>query len=303
MMNLSNMAFEGLFAYNTLVVMIGTAAVGFAAGMVGSLGVLRKRALVSDAAAHVTLAGVATVFALTGKRDLPVLLAGALCAAIVGVAVLVFLKRFTRTRDDAVTAIVLSVGFGAGIAIVAGMTARGVPGSAGLEHFLLGHTAALTSGDAALLAIVSVVSVSVVAMLFKEVSLIAFDQSFAAATGWPVAFLDYLLVVLVAVMVVVGLPAAGAVLVTALVVIPPVAARQWTDRLVVMLMVAGLIGMVSAVGGVALSAIVPRLATGPVIVLFAAVIFFVSCLVAPKRGLLARVARSLRSQGIADEHG
>ena len=70
-----------------------------------------------------------------------------------------------------------------------------------------------------------------------------------------------------------------------------------------MLVVAGFIGMGSAVGGVALSAVVPRLATGPVIVLFAAVIFFVSCLVAPRRGLLARVARSYRNQGVADEHG
>ncbi|MEO1991384.1 MAG: metal ABC transporter permease [Pirellulales bacterium] len=302
-MKLLDIELESLFAYNTLVVIVGTAAVGFAAGVVGSLGVLRKRALVSDAAAHVTLAGVATVFAMTGKRDLPVLLAGALGAALVGVAALVFLKRFTRTRDDAVTAIVLSVGFGAGIAIVAGMTARGVPGSAGLENFLLGHTAALTSVDATLLAVVSLVSVCVVAVLFKEVSLIAFDQSFAAATGWPVAFLDYLLVVLIAVIVVVGLPAAGAVLVTALVVIPPVAARQWTDRLILMLVLAGFIGMGSAVGGVALSAVVPRLATGPVIVLFAAVIFFVSCLVAPRRGLLARVARSYSNQGVADEHG
>jgi manganese/zinc/iron transport system permease protein len=78
----------------------------------------------------------------------------------------------------------------------------------------------------------------------------------------------------------VGLPAAGAVLVTALVVIPPVAARQWTDRLATMLVLAGGIGLVSAVAGVAISAVVPRLATGPVIVLVAAAIFAVSVVAA-----------------------
>jgi manganese/zinc/iron transport system permease protein len=156
------------------------------------------------------------------------------------------------------------------------MTARGIPGSAGLENFLLGHTAALTARDAGVLAGVSLATVAVVMLFLKEATLVAFDRSFAAAAGWPVAVLDYLLVVLVAVMVVVGLPAAGAVLVTALVVIPPVAARQWTDRLGTMLVLAGVIGLASAVTGVAISAVVPRLATGPVIVLMAAAIFAVS---------------------------
>jgi manganese/zinc/iron transport system permease protein len=265
-----------LLAYNTLIVAAGTAAVGCAAGVVGSLSVLRKRALVGDAAAHVTLVGVATAFALTGRRDLPTLLAGGFVAALAGLLALVLVRRFTRTRDDAATAIVLSVGFGGGIALVAGMTARGIPGSAGLETFLLGHTAALTARDAGVLAGVSLATVIVVVLFLKEATLVAFDRSFAAAAGWPVAVLDYLLVVLVAVMVVVGLPAAGAVLVTALVVIPPVAARQWTDRLGTMLVLAGVIGLASAVTGVAISAVVPRLATGPVIVLMAAAIFAVS---------------------------
>ena len=62
-------------AYNTLVVAAGVAAVGFAAGVVGALCVLRKRALVGDAAAHATLVGVACSFLITGRRDLATLLA------------------------------------------------------------------------------------------------------------------------------------------------------------------------------------------------------------------------------------
>jgi hypothetical protein len=64
-------------AYNTLIVAVGVAAVGFAAGVVGSLSLLRKRPLVGDAAAHATLVGVAAAFLATGRRDLPTLLAGA----------------------------------------------------------------------------------------------------------------------------------------------------------------------------------------------------------------------------------
>ena len=280
--------------YNTLVVAAGVAAVGFAAGVIGSLGVLRRRALAGDAAAHATLAGVAAAFAVTGSRSLPVLLLGAFVAAVASLGLLVLIRRHTRTRDDAATAIVLGVSFGIGIVLLSGITARGIPGGGGLEQFLLGHTAALTAGDAAILASVSAAAVLLLWLGLKEATLVAFDPAFAAASGWPVTAIDYALVALVAVMVVVGLPAAGAVLVTALVVIPPVAARQWTDRVGTMLLLAGLIGLVSAIAGVAASAVMPRLATGPTIVLVAAAIFGLSLLFAPRRG---RAARPLRLRG------
>ena len=286
-------AFTGI-PYNTLVVAAAVAVVGFAAGVVGCFGVLRRRALAGDAASHATLAGVVAAFLVTGRRDLPTLLLGAFVAAVASLGCLVAIRRFTRTRDDAATAIVLSVSFGIGIVLLSGLSARGIPGAGGLEQFLLGHTAALTVADAITLASVSLAVVLVVWLGLKEATLVSFDPAFAAATGWPVALIDYALVALVAAMVVVGLPAAGAVLVTALVVIPPVAARQWTDRVPTMLVLAGTLGCVAAVGGVAASALVPRLATGPTIVLVAALLFAVSFFVAPERGWFARRLRHER---------
>lgn len=282
--------------HNTLVVMVGVAAVGFAAGVVGSLCVLRKRALVGDAAAHATLVGVAVAFLATGRRDLATLLTGAVVSALAGLGGLVLVRRCTRTRDDAATAIVIGVSFGLGIAVMSGLPSWGFADAAGLEQFLLGHTAALTAADAVLLAGVAAVAAAVVALVLKEATLVAFDAAFAAATGWPVTLVDGLIVALVAVMVVAGLPAVGAVLVTALVVIPPLAARAWTERVGTMLLLAGLMGLVAAVIGVAVSAAWPRLATGPLVVLAAAAIFAVSFIFAP-RGWIAR-RRGLRHAGL-----
>ena len=282
--------------YNTLVVAVGVAAVGFAAGVVGSLCVLRKRALVGDAAAHATLVGVAVAFLATGRRDLATLLTGAVVSALAGLGGLVLVRRFTRTRDDAATAIVIGVTFGLGIAVMSGLPSWGYADAAGLEQFLLGHTAALTAADAVLLAGVAALAAAVVALVLKEATLVAFDAAFAAATGWPVTLVDGLIVGLVAVMVVAGLPAVGAVLVTALVVIPPLAARAWTDRVGTMLLLAGMMGLAAAVVGVAVSAAWPRLATGPLVVLAAAAIFAVSFVIAP-RGWIAR-RRGLRRGGL-----
>jgi manganese/zinc/iron transport system permease protein len=292
-------AAAGLVSYNTVVVALGVAAVGFAAGVVGSLCVLRKRALAGDAAAHATLVGVACAFLATGRRDLVTLLAGALVAACVGLGMLVLLRRFTRTRDDAATALVIGVSFGLGITLVSGLPAWGYANSAGLEQFLLGHTAALTARDAWLLAVVATVAAAVVAAILKEATLVAFDSAFAAATGWPVSGIDYAIVGLVALMVVAGLPAVGAVLVTALVVIPPVAARFWTDRVGTMVVLSGLIGLVAALAGVAVSATRPGLATGPLVVIAAAVVFAISFFCAPHRGWIARRAEA--SQGMASQ--
>lgn len=270
-------------AHNTLVVTGGVAAVGFAAGVVGSLALLRKRPLVGDAAAHATLVGVVGGFLASGRRELPVLLAGAFAAALAGMASLVLIRRFTRTRDDAATAIVIGVSFGLGLALLSGLPRWGFAGSAGLEQFILGHTASVTGRDAALLAGVSLAAVLAVAAVLKEVTLVAFDDAFAAAAGWPVAWIDGLLAVLVAALVVAGLPAVGAVLVTALIVIPPVTARLWTDRVVTMLALAGLIGLVAAVTGALASAARPGLATGPLVVLAAAAMFAASLVLAPRR--------------------
>lgn len=274
---------SAITAPNTLVAAAGVAAVGFAAGVVGSLALLRKRPLVGDAAAHATLAGVAGGFLVAGRRDLPTLLAGAFVAALAALGTLVLIRRFTRTRDDAATGIVIGVSFGLGIVLVSGLPRWGVPGSAGLEQFLLGHAAAITARDAVVLAGVSLAAVLVVAATLKEITLVAFDAAFAAASGWPVATIDGLVATLVAAMIVAGLPAVGAVLVTALVVIPPAAARLWTDRVVTMLLLAGLFGLVAAVIGTLASATRPGLATGPLVVLAAAAIFAVSLLVAPRR--------------------
>ena len=276
---------------NTLVVTLAMAAVGMAAGVVGCFSVLRRRALVGDAAAHATLPGVAAAFLLTGSRSLPVLLAGGAVSAVISLGLLVLLRRFTRTREDAATAIVIGVSFGVGVALISGLVARGVPGSGGLERFLLGSTASLSASEAVLLVLASLVATGLVIAFAKEAIVVSFDPGFAAAAGWPVWGIDFALVAITAVMVVVGLPAAGAVLVTALVVIPPVAARQWTDRVGVMLCLAGVFGLVAALAGVVVSAVVPGLATGPMVVLAAAAVFAVSLVCAPKRGLLAMAMR------------
>jgi manganese/zinc/iron transport system permease protein len=272
----------------TLVVLAGVSLLGAGAGLVGTFAVLRRRALTGDALAHATLPGICVAFLLAGERSLPVLLAGALVSGLVGVVVIAALTRWTRLKEDAAVGIVLGVFCGLGFALLRMiLKSPGGGKAAGIDSYILGKTAGMVLRDVYVIGGVSLFVLAAVVLLYKEFRLIAFDPAFARVQGWPAWALDLGLMTLLALAVVTGLPAVGALLMAALLIIPAATARFWTDRLGVMLVLAAILGAVSGVAGTLVSSRYEKMPTGPVIVLAATVFFVVSLLAAPRRGLVA----------------
>ncbi|HAR66872.1 MAG TPA: iron ABC transporter [Lentisphaeria bacterium] len=283
-----------LHHYNTRVVVSGVTVFGATAGVIGAFMLLRKRSLTGDALSHATLPGVCLAFMLsvqlggTGK-SLPVLLSGAMISGLSGLGVMLFLRHWTRLREDSILGIVLSVFFGLGV-VLQGMAVNMKQGqAAGLSSFIYGRTASMLAADAWLIVVGALVASLICALLFKELTLLCFDQDFAGAQGWPVLFLDSLLMFLVAVVTVIGLQAVGLVLVVAMLITPAAAARFWTDRLAWMVWGSALIGAASGLVGALASAMVPRLPAGAVIVLIASAMFAISLVFGAKRGLIVRL--------------
>jgi manganese/zinc/iron transport system permease protein len=303
--------------YNTLIVLVGTGLLGASAGLVGSFAVLRRQALMGDALSHAALPGICLAFLWQGERNLPVLLSGALGTGLAGVASVAALRRWTRIKEDAAIGIVLSVFFGAGLALSRVIQNTTTTGSkAGLDSYILGKTAGMISQDVTWIASLSLVSLLVVLLFYKEFKLAAFDSGFASAQGWPALVLDLAMMGLVAVTVVLGLPAVGVVLMAALLILPGAAARFWTDRLGRMLVLSALFGVLIGVLGTSISANyggssrepaagegaklgyqtnprAPSMPAGPIIVLVGTGVFLASVLFAPRRGGLARLAASI----------
>lgn len=287
---------------STRVVMLSTASLAVAAALVGSLAMLRRRALVGDAVAHASLPGVCLAWFVAGDRSLAVLLLGAFVLGLASMASMALVQRLTKAREDATTAIAISGFFGLGI--VLSRLIQNLPGGnrAGLDGFLFGKAASAVTSDAWLVLGVAAVAVAIVLALRKEFALLCFDRDFAAGIGRRVHRLDALLLVLVALVTVAGLPSVGVVLVVALLVIPPAAARCWTGSLGTMLALAAAIGAASAIIGTGLSAVLPPPSgaagggwpTGPMIVLTAAAAFALSLLLAPERGVLVAIRRRRR---------
>lgn len=282
--------------YNTTVVTIASTLLGAGAGLIGSFALLRRRALMSDALAHATLPGICLAFivgAVMGvdAKSLPLLLSGAAVTGVIAVLCVQLILRHTRLREDASIGISLSVFFGVGIVLQSYI--QNMPGGdqGGLTSFIYGQTAAMRLRDALTMGGAALLAIAATALAWKELALVCFNEGFARAQGYRVAVIDLLMMALVVVVTVIGIQAVGLIMIIALLIIPPASARFWTERLWVMLAMALLIGALSGYIGAAISAVVPDAPSGSVIVLTSGGLFAVSMLIAPRRGLLARVAR------------
>lgn len=284
---------------NTRVVLIGTMLLGIASAVVGSFAVLRKQSLVGDAVAHAALPGVCVAYFVIGERNFAAFLVGALVFGVLAASFVTFVKAWTRVKEDAAIGLAIGGFFGLGIVLSRVIQNQPAGNRAGLDSFIFGKAASMVAGDAKLILAVAAAILAATLLFYKEFKLLCFDRDFATGQGWPTVLLDLFLMALVCLCTVVGLPAVGVVLMVALLIIPAVAARFWTNRLGVMLVIAAAFGGASGLFGTILSATVPTPAgalsrgwpTGPLIVLTAAFIFIVSLLCAPRRGLIADLAR------------
>lgn len=283
------------YDYTLRTVALGGAVLGMVSGVLGSFAVLRRESLIGDALAHAALPGVGVAFLLAG-RELSALLIGAGVASWLGVYVIHLLTSRTRLKQDVAMGVVLSAWFAAGIALLTYIQARPDASQAGLSSFIFGQAAAIVERDVQLISVVGGVAFGVLILFWKEFKLITFDVGFAAANGFPVALLSLILSTLIVVAIVLGLQLAGVILMVGLLIAPGVAARQWTHQLGQMVALAGVFGGFAGGVGAILSAVDRQLPTGPMIVIVAALLVFVSLALAPQRGLLWTALRQRADQ-------
>jgi len=281
--------------YNTRVVLLGTTLLGIGAGVVGTFMLLRKRSLVGDVVGHAALPGVALAFLIAeisspgSGRWLPGLLFGAAVAGLAGGVCVSLVKRYSKIKQDAALAIVLSIFFGLGAALFTTVQKMPSGNAAGLEDFILGQAAAVNARDVSIIGGVSLAVTLTCGLLLKEFTLLSFDSRFAASRGWPVGLLDLALMGLVVAVAVVGMQSVGLVLVVALLITPAAAARFWTDHLPTMTVTAAGLGGLGAYLGTLASTVVPRLAAGATIILVGSALFAVSMVLGARRGVVWRL--------------
>ena len=287
--------------YTLRTVALGAVTLGVVAGALGTFAVLRRQALVGDAISHAALPGVVLAYVLLGTKASLALMVGSALTGFMATLAVGAIVRTSRVKSDAALGIALSVFFGVGLVLLTWVQRRPDASQAGLDRFLFGQAATVLREDVVTIVVVGVLVLVAVVLLWKQLKLLAFDAEFGATLGVPMRAVEVALTGLLVVAIVIGLQMVGAVLMSAMIVAPAAAARQWTNRLGPMTVVAAGAGALAGAAGAVASSQVERLPTGPTIVLVATGIVVVSFLVAP-RGLLARRVRAYRARSQLETH-
>jgi ABC-type Mn2+/Zn2+ transport system permease subunit len=244
--------------------------------VMGSFVVVKGMAFIGDALAHASFGGVAAAFVLGGNIYL-----GAAVAAILTSLGIVFVSRRAGLRFDTAIGVLFVGAFALGIAIVSRQEGYIVD----LFSFVFGNVLGVGKGDLLLIATVGATVLVLVAVFYKELLFTAYDPAMAAAAGLPVAAMQYGLLALIALTIVISLKAVGIVLVVAMLVTPAATAQLLVRRLHLIMAVGAGVGIVSSVVGLYLS-YHADVAASAAVVLTATVIFLLTFLLSPRRGIL-----------------
>lgn len=287
--------FALLSDYTFQVVALGAALLGIVSGALGTFAVLRKQSLLGDAISHAALPGIALAFLITGTKSPLGLMLGAMAAGMIATLLVSSISISTRVSYDSALGTILSVFFGFGLVLLTVIQKMPNANQAGLSTFLFGQAAALVIEEVVTMCVFGAIALTPTLLFWKEFKLLAFDPEYGQSLGMPIRYLDILLTSLLVVAIVIGLQTVGVVLMSAMIIAPAVAARQWTNRLGIMVSLSALFGALAGVLGAFLSSTVTHLPTGPTIVLVISGIVVVSLFLAPNRGLLWRWLRNRRN--------
>ncbi len=282
--------------YTFQVIAIGTAILGAVCGMLGSFAVLRKQSLLGDAISHAALPGIAIAFLITGAKDSNVLLLGALVSGLVGTFWIRGIITKTHLKSDTALGLILSLFFGFGMLLLTFIQKQPNANQAGLDKYLFGQAATLLIEDVWLMAIVTGICLLILLLFWKEFKILLFDADYTKTLGFNTKFIDILITSFIVLAIVLGLQTVGVVLMSAMLLAPAAAARQWTNSLATMVVLAAIFGAFSGVFGTVISASQNNLSTGPVIVIVAGVFVVLSFVLSPSRGLLFKQIRFMKNR-------
>lgn len=258
--------FEAIFEYQFLQnAIIAALLASVVCGVIGTIIIEKKIIMMSGGIAHTAYGGVGLGYLLGFTPMIGAVIFAVMAAFGVGAV-----KRHGKVHTDIVIALLWSLGMALGIAFIGMM-----PGYApDMTSYLFGNILSVTRADILLMFILTFVVVFIVAMLFNDWKSYLFDEQFASLNGMKTVFLEYLLLVLVALSVVVLIRVAGIILVLALLTAPAACSALLSKKLKVRMIFAVIFGIIFCLAGLALS-YAANISSGACIVIISVVAYAV----------------------------
>lgn len=287
--------------------LIASMLICFVCSLVGVFLYVRRQTLIGESLSHAAYPGVligllfANVYIQADHLHSLFALSGAFVASFCGYLWMRSQVLYLKVKDDGALCFVLSSFFGFGILLASRLQFTHNLLYKQAIVYLYGQASTMLDSDIYIYSILSLfVFLSIIAV-FKDLKICSFDRSYAQTMGRPVKLIETFFLMLVVLSIILGIASVGVVLITAMLIAPAVAARQWTDSLSKMIVLSAIIGVISALFGTILSMKLSEslsagggrvsIPTGPTIVSVASALCFFSLFFAPQRGYFFRKLR------------
>ena len=284
---------------------IGSMLMCFFAALIGCLVFLQKRSLIGEALSHAAYPGVVMgvilaplLFPFSANSGISILL-GAFISSLIGLIAVDRMEKKLKITSDAALCLVLSLFFGVGVLIASRLQVINPLGFGRAKIYLFGQAATMVDTHIFIYGILTLIALIAIILLFRFLQILYFDPDFALAVGMPRFLIQGIVYLLLTLSVVVSMRSVGVVLISAMLIAPPAAARPLSWSLASFLTFSSLIGAACGFLGNYFSLQIPQwageeklsLPTGPMIVLSATALCMLSLLFAPKTGLVVRLFR------------
>lgn len=287
-----------LGSYTFQLISIGTIFLAVSSAVVGSLNLYKGQSLIGDAIGHSSFPGVVIIFMLFQTRKPNALFIGAVIAGAISYFLIQVAKRNSKVSLDACLAIFLSGFFGLGMvlkSIIQGNSKYQAASQSGLGNYIFGQAAYMMEKDIKLIVAVSIIVVLVFIVFYRQLVVFTFDTEFSKTIGLNTRLIEGVLLFMTIGLVGIGLKAVGSILISSFLILPCVAANQWSKKFSRVLVIASIVGAISAISGTYFSSMYSGLSTGPTIILSMGTITIISMLFGPY-GSIVRSIRLRRSK-------
>ena len=271
--------------YSFIVVAIGTMLLAMATGIVGTISILKGQSLIGDAVGHASLPGIILAFMISGRKSAVILMLGAIAAGIVAFMLIQIISEGSKIEADTAMAVILSAMFGMGMVLksyIQGNSKYQGASQSGLASYIFGQAAYILREDVYIILAVSIISLALFILFYKEIKVYVFDMVYAYTIGINSRLTSLLIMIITMILIAAGLKAVGAILISSMLITPAVTGLQWSKSYEKVLVIAAVTGAVSAFLGTFISSAVKGFSTGPSIILIMSVIALFSVLFAPR---------------------
>lgn len=257
---------------------LGATLFGSISGILGTFAVLRKQSLVDDVISRTTLPGICIMFLITSSKSISLFLVGAFIAGIIASSIITYTTNNFKIKYGSVL----------GIVLLTYIQKTPNANQAGFYKILFGQADTLLNMDVKVMGVALISLLFLMLILWRQFKLLCFNREFGESLGMPMKKLDFLLTSLIVLAIAVGLQTVGVILMIAMIIVPAVSARQWADKLWVMVLVSAIFGAILGTAG-----------TIPTIMVMMSIITFLSVLFAPNKGIVwKRIRRRVDNKKI-----